>query len=315
MPVDVQLLVIGAISILLAVAIVLVTELPTRKREAVEPNSGDGGHDDSGDAPEVVHYLALMTYNVLTTEGGCTSGPLSWAERKNYLLDNISEHHPDVMVCQETTIGQIEAIANHLGDEYDWFANMRRGTSQNEYTPIFYNKSRVEPVSTPTTAKYSQQDPGCDPTETYPRLYSYAKFKFIPNNKEFWFFGTHMPRKDCPVLQQQDNEELINVIKSKVQVGETYFVGADWNNSGTYKADVEMQAELGLYSPAVLRTHYHTSSCEFSPADNPEPQTPLDRILSSIPAAVDNSLAKGSFGSGQWPASDHAGWFVRYQLP
>lgn len=272
--------------------------------------------------PPAHNEVSIMTYNILNA-AVCQNTAYSWANRRSQLVANIQSVTPDLFALQEATqatLGQsLSAVQYILANlpGYAYIPGLARGDGTGECVPIYYNTARVALVANSTVeAKYSQHDSSCSPPdEDFARTYTYAEFKMVSSGTNVIFLGTHMPRKDCQTLQMQDANELKSVIEAFTP-GVPYFVVADWNNGGAFKANEYLTANVtGLTSATNGGTHYdlNKNSCTFN---NLNAGGALDRILSTQTNVHDLLVLPGNFNlSGTTvPTSDHAAVYGTYSL-
>lgn len=133
--------------------------------------------------------MEIMTYNIKYLNE--TDDENSWSQRKNHLTSQIKFYEPGIMGVQEAVLEQLQHIKQNL-DGYEYVGEGRDGGQKGEFSAIFFDTEKFEKLEegtfwlseTPTTPSK-----GWD--ASYPRVCTYAKFRNVQNEKEFWVFNTH----------------------------------------------------------------------------------------------------------------------------
>lgn len=84
--------------------------------------------------------LTVMTFNL--RYGTAKDEGHLWPDRKTSALTAITETHPDVLGLQEAEDFQNEYFIENLGAEYEFVGEGRGGGTDDEYSSIFFRKSR-----------------------------------------------------------------------------------------------------------------------------------------------------------------------------
>lgn len=92
--------------------------------------------------------VKVMSFNLrLDTP---VDGDNRWDNRKAACIDLITDRHPDVLGIQEGLPHQVQFLADNLPG-YAWVGTGRDSQSQgNEYSALFYDRARFEPVASGT---------------------------------------------------------------------------------------------------------------------------------------------------------------------
>jgi endonuclease/exonuclease/phosphatase family metal-dependent hydrolase len=93
--------------------------------------------------PPAGDSLQVMTFNV---RFAADTGAHSWPQRRPVLADLLRLEQPTVLGTQEGLYEQLRDIDADLPDRYDWIGVGRKGGSRDEFTAIFFDTRRVEPV-------------------------------------------------------------------------------------------------------------------------------------------------------------------------
>jgi len=87
--------------------------------------------------------LSVMSFNLRYAS---TAEPNSWAARRPAMAQLLLTELPAVLGTQEGLYGQLLDIAHDLPDHYDWIGLGRAGGSHDEFTAIFFDTLRVQPL-------------------------------------------------------------------------------------------------------------------------------------------------------------------------
>jgi endonuclease/exonuclease/phosphatase family metal-dependent hydrolase len=135
--------------------------------------------------------LRVMTFNIRFDNP--KDGPDGWLHRKDKVASMVKLYAADIVGMQEALRTQIDDLAQRL-PQYEWIGVGRQdGKDKGEFTPIFYNRDRVELLDkstfwlsdTPDSAGSRAWD------AALPRIVTWAKFKEKPRGTEFYLFNTH----------------------------------------------------------------------------------------------------------------------------
>ena len=85
--------------------------------------------------------VSVMTYNIKYANEN--DGENSWSQRKDWLVNQIGFHEPEIFGVQEAVLEQLQFLKAELED-YDYLGEGREGGEEGEFTAIFYDKSRFE---------------------------------------------------------------------------------------------------------------------------------------------------------------------------
>lgn len=134
--------------------------------------------------------IKLMSYNIrLDLE---SDGENKWSLRKHRVADLMKYYEPDFIGGQEVQNHQLKYLIDNL-PAYSYIGVGRDdGKQGGEYSCIFYNKEKFEPVKhatfwlSPTPDSASK---GWD--AAYNRVCTYGLFKSKQTKQLFWVFNTH----------------------------------------------------------------------------------------------------------------------------
>jgi len=134
--------------------------------------------------------LKVMTYNIRLDIA--VDRENDWSHRKEFFTSQIQFYEPDVFGVQEATPNQVIDISEALL-HYSKIGIGREGIGKGESSNIFYKKERFL-VTNETTFWLSETpneiskgwDAACN------RVCTFALFKDLKSNKNFWVFNTHL---------------------------------------------------------------------------------------------------------------------------
>ncbi|MDP3353868.1 MAG: endonuclease/exonuclease/phosphatase family protein [Flavobacteriaceae bacterium] len=174
--------------------------------------------------------LKLMTYNIRLDVA--VDGENDWNHLKDFFIAQLKFYEPDVLGIQEATPNQVVDIAMALS-QYNIVGIGRDGIGKGESSNIIYKKNRFKLKETQTF--WLSETPhiiskGWD--AAFNRVYTYALFKDIKTNKQFWVFNTHLDH-----IGEEARTKSIQLILSKIATANTknypvIFMG-DFNSEPT----------------------------------------------------------------------------------
>jgi endonuclease/exonuclease/phosphatase family metal-dependent hydrolase len=138
--------------------------------------------------------LNIMTFNIrLNTK---SDGINQWDNRKEILSSVLEFQDIDICGMQEAFIGQILDIKSNLS-EYDYIGVGRDdGKEAGEFSPLFYKKGRFKLLKYDTFwLSETPNAPSKGWDASYNRVVTWAKFKDLFSNTEFYVFNTHFDHK------------------------------------------------------------------------------------------------------------------------
>lgn len=140
--------------------------------------------------------LHVMSFNIRYPNPG--DGLSYWENRKDRVAQTILYHEADIIGVQEAFRSQLDFLHEALNGEFEWFGVCRTDGSvnpdpENEFSAVIYNKNKFERLDGGTF--WLSETPeivgsvGWD--AALPRIVTWAKFKSLTDQKEFFFFNTH----------------------------------------------------------------------------------------------------------------------------
>jgi endonuclease/exonuclease/phosphatase family metal-dependent hydrolase len=135
--------------------------------------------------------LKVITFNIRFDNPG--DAPNDWKNRIPVVRDYLNAELPDIMGVQEALYHQNEDILEMLPG-YAYLGTGRDdGQRSGEFSPIFYNTGKLEVVGHSQFWLSETPDvPGSIGWEAIlPRVVTWARFKHIDSQNEFYVFNTH----------------------------------------------------------------------------------------------------------------------------
>ena len=135
-------------------------------------------------------------------------GENQWDLRRKTLINYLKNKSPGIVAMQEVLNSQLLDL-NFSLSEYSFVGIGREdGKKKGEFCPIFFNKYRFELIESETfwlSETPEKISVGWD--AALERICTYAKFKDLENNREFWVFNTHFDH--IGVKARNESVELI----------------------------------------------------------------------------------------------------------
>jgi endonuclease/exonuclease/phosphatase family metal-dependent hydrolase len=134
--------------------------------------------------------LHVMSFNLRYASD---TAPNSWAERRPAMASLLRSEQPTVLGTQEGLYPQLKDIHRDLPDGYDWIGMGRAGGSRDEFSAVFYDTRRVEPVEfdhfwlSDTPDVIGSKSWGNDVI----RMTTWVRFADLRTGKEFVAVNTH----------------------------------------------------------------------------------------------------------------------------
>ncbi|SDL55222.1 Metal-dependent hydrolase, endonuclease/exonuclease/phosphatase family [Salinimicrobium catena] len=133
--------------------------------------------------------MEIMTYNIKYLNE--TDGENSWSQRKDHLTSQIKFYEPGIFGVQEAVLEQLQHIKQNL-DGYEYLGEGRDGGQKGEFSAIFFETEKFEKLEEGTFwLSETPTVPSMGWDAAYPRVCTYAKFRNVQNEDEFWVFNTH----------------------------------------------------------------------------------------------------------------------------
>lgn len=192
-----------------------------------------------------------------------------WDNRKAAVITMLQQQRPTLFGLQEATWQQIVDLKKGLKD-YNLFGRGRGlswgGRGTNEYTPIFYDKTKLQKQQEDTfvlNPKFKQS--GIRNWINYlwnynkigllPRVCTYALFTDKQTQKQFYVFNTHLDHKFASARLQQ-LKAILNKIKQVVKDKTPVILMGDFNTNvtGEIKQILEQNGFVNTKTEAQEKT-------------------------------------------------------------
>ena len=150
--------------------------------------------------------IEAISYNIRYEN--LDDGENQWDLRKKTLINYLKNKSPSIVAMQEVLNSQLLDL-NFSLSEYSFVGIGREdGKKKGEFCPIFFNKYRFELIESETfwlSETPEKISVGWD--AALERICTYARFKDLENNREFWVFNTHFDH--IGVKARNESVELI----------------------------------------------------------------------------------------------------------
>lgn len=171
--------------------------------------------------------LSVMSFNLRYDEPADEEN--QWSNRKESCITMLNELKPTVFGVQEGLHNQVSYLDSNL-QNYSYVGVGRDdGYSGGEYAAIFYDEAIVELID--------NGDFWLSETPEYPslgwdanniRICTWAKFKDINKNKEFYVFNTHFDHIG-KTAQKESSKLIVRKIQEITESGLPIFITGDFN--------------------------------------------------------------------------------------
>ncbi len=256
---------------------------------------------DSGEVTFVDTAISSMTFNVYYDT--------SDSQRLENVIMTIRKYSPDTFGVQEATGTWMSKLAEAFGDEYGYVGKGRlnNGSASDEYSAVFYKKSRFELLESGT--KWLSDTPDTAGSKMsgahYARVFTYALLKDKLTGEELLCMNTHTDHvDDGGAVRLKQVKVITEFIKANYPDTPLILTG-DLNDIETSSAirhllasGLDNSAELALLSDGT-----HTFK-----------QKTIDYLLLSENSfTVYSYTVDTSTYSGEYP-SDHRAALIKYEL-
>lgn len=171
--------------------------------------------------------LSLMTYNIRYNTPNDQEN--WWEYRKSDVADLINYYAPDIIGIQEGLHAQVSYLDSTLVD-YDYVGVGRDdGKNKGEFTAIFYNSNKVEPISNTTYWLSETPDKvsvGWD--ASMERITTFAIFEDKVSGDSLFVFNCHFDHRG-PIARENSAKLINELIEKKGLLNERIIVMGDLN--------------------------------------------------------------------------------------
>lgn len=179
--------------------------------------------------PPTGDALHVMTYNLRYP---ADDPDHLWADRRPAMVALLSLERPTVIGTQEGHYDQLRELESDLGGEYGWIGVGREGGSHGEFTAVFYDRTRLDPVAyfdlwlsdTPTLIGSTTWG------NVIPRMATWVRFHDTVTDREFVVLNTHFDHR-VEEARQRSADLLATTVES--------FIGTPTIVTGDFNAPAE----------------------------------------------------------------------------
>ncbi|HYP04755.1 MAG TPA: endonuclease/exonuclease/phosphatase family protein [Bryobacteraceae bacterium] len=172
--------------------------------------------------------LRVMSFNVRYPSK--SDGPDLWEVRRDFLVDTLRKHAPDLIGTQELFHEQGQYIVAKLPD-FAWFGVSRRGNKEDEHMGVFYRKDTLELLSSGNFWLSKTPDvPGSmDWDVTLPRMVTWGEFRHRKTGRRFHLYNTHFAHRALDENARVESARVLVDRISKLPPGTDLIVTGDFN--------------------------------------------------------------------------------------
>lgn len=171
--------------------------------------------------------LTVMTYNIRYDNP--RDGDDNWHKRKEWLVEQVKSHNPDVLGIQEGLHQQVTYLDEQLSDYTHVGVGRDDGKEKGEYSAIYYKRDLFEVKESGTFwLSETPDEPSKGWDADIKRVCTYALLKDINSGKEFWVFNTHYDHKGKEARKQSSKLALQKIEELNTSNSPVVFMG-DFN--------------------------------------------------------------------------------------
>lgn len=175
--------------------------------------------------------ILVMSFNIRYANQN--DGINSWDNRKDIVVNLIREHSPDLLGMQEIRGEQLSYLDKHL-TEYSSYSQSRTEDSNDEASPIFFNKDEFELIQSNTFwLSKTPEKPSKGWDAAFNRIVTWVKLKDRETGKTLFYFNTHFDH-----IGDQARLESVKLLKRKVKEiagSDDYIITGDFNSDPSSK--------------------------------------------------------------------------------
>lgn len=170
--------------------------------------------------------IDLMTFNIRF--GTANDGINHWDNRREQVVDMITQHAPDVLGLQEALDFQVDYIAKEMPHYDVYYVGRDDGDKQGESSAIFYQKNRFKLADHGTF--WFSDTPSVPSTHwgnNHLRICSWVRLEDKSNNNSFYVYNLHLDH-----ISQNSREKstvLLAQTISQRKHSDPYIVMGDFN--------------------------------------------------------------------------------------
>ena len=224
--------------------------------------------------------LRVATYNIRCEIPDDSLKGNGWKLRCPVIAQLIRFHDFDIFGTQEVFQGQLNDMLNQLPG-YDYTGVGRNGLKDGEFSPIFYNKEKLQLLQSGNFWLSETDDkPSVGWDAAFPRICAWGRFKVKESGDCFWFFNLHMDH--IGVKARLESSVLVLKKIKALSIGEPFILTGDFNMDQTsdgYKLFSGSGILQDSYETAEIRYALNGTFNNFNP--NLKTDSRIDHIFVS----------------------------------
>lgn len=190
----------------------------------------------------------LGTFNILVGK--------AWANRVENMSNLILYNNFDIFGTQEVSPNKLSDLKKKLKEVYSYFGVGREdGKNKGEYCAIFYKKELFKLIDGNTFwLSNTPNIPSKGWDAMYPRICTWVKLKDLRNNKEIYFFNTHLDHKG-KIAKKESCKLLLKKIKEICSSNSNIVLTGDFN-LGKDSEEYKLLSESNFIKDSYLNAKY-----------------------------------------------------------
>ncbi len=198
--------------------------------------------------------LRVMTFNIRYDTPKDSMN--SWEHRKDFAASYLPFYDLDICGMQEALVNQCNYLDSVLQD-YSYIGVGRDdGKEKGEFSPIFYNHTRLKPLESGTFwLSETPNTPGKAWDANLPRIVTWAKFKYKGKTRSFYIFNTHFDHQG--VMARRESAKLLLIKVKEIAGNKNAIITGDFNAT---PADEPIQILTDVKNPIHFFDTEHSSS-------------------------------------------------------
>lgn len=198
--------------------------------------------------------LRVMTFNIRYDTPKDSMN--SWEHRKDFAASYLPFYDLDICGMQEALVQQCQYLDSVLED-YSYIGVGRDdGKEKGEFSPIFYNHTRLKPLESGTFwLSESPAVPGKAWDANLPRIVTWAKFKWKGRGRSFYVFNTHFDHQG--VIARRESATLLLTKVKEIAGDKNAIITGDFNAT---PGEEPIQIITDIRNPLHLLDSEHSSA-------------------------------------------------------
>lgn len=190
---------------------------------ALAQNEADAG-ETTGGLFSTDEMRMVMTFNLKYADH--VAHP--WEERRDMVVELLQEYQPLLIGTQEGLDYQLEYLVDNL-ENYEYIGISRQGNTEDEYSAIFYDTSRVELLDSGTFwLSETPDEPGSMSWGAgHPRIATWGEFNIEGYPRSVYLFNTHLSFEES--ITANNAQVLLEQMQTIVEPDAEVLVTGDFN--------------------------------------------------------------------------------------